>query len=157
MAMNFTDPIITDSFIQTQHVGFELAPYILNLKKNTSKAILICLYGDLGNGKTTFVQGLADALDIKGRIISPTFIILKRYKINLSELYLYHLDLYRINHESEIENLGIKEILDDKDSIVIIEWAEKMKQILPILRIDIKFKYITENRRSISINSSYPI
>jgi tRNA threonylcarbamoyladenosine biosynthesis protein TsaE len=155
--MNFDNLIITNNSQETRQLGIEFTDFILKIKKDIPKAILLCLYGDLGSGKTTLVQGIAEKLGLKGRIISPTFIILKRYNISLSELFLYHLDLYRLNNLAEIEILGLNEILDDKDSIMIVEWAEKMSQILPKQRIDIKFNIITENRRSISIKSSYPI
>lgn len=114
---------------------------------------IVALYGDLGSGKTTFVQGLARRLGIKKRIISPTFVIVRTYKIGFNNFY--HIDLYRIESEKDIEGLGIGEIMNDPKSVVVIEWAEKMKDLLPKKRIDIYFEYVDENRRKITYESRY--
>lgn len=81
------------------------------------------LKGDLGSGKTTFVQGLAQGLGIKQRVISPTFIFIRKYKGPF-----YHVDLYRIKDAKDVENIGLLEILEDKNSIVAVEWAEKLRK-----------------------------
>lgn len=141
--------VITKSSEETQELAQDFAE---KLKGGETLA----LYGELGSGKTTFVQGLAKGLGIKRRIISPTFIIVRTYKISikykvLSIKYFYHIDLYRINSDKEIEGLGIKEIMNDPQSIVAIEWAEKMGDLLPKERIDIHFKYVDESKRRIKI------
>ncbi len=110
---------------------------------------VICLYGDLGSGKTTFVQGLAKGLGIENRIISPTFIIARHYKIK--DLVFYHIDLYRTETIHDFLSIGLDEILEDNSNIVAIEWAEKLKEMLPSKRIDIKFELISENEREIAI------
>jgi tRNA threonylcarbamoyladenosine biosynthesis protein TsaE len=93
---------------------------------------VICLYGDLGSGKTTFVQGFARGLGISERITSPSFLLMKQYHIP-SGGTLYHIDLYK----SIL--LEIEEIVHAIDSIVVIEWADKIKETLPKKRIDISF------------------
>ena len=110
---------------------------------------IILFYGNLGSGKTTFIQGLAKGLGIKRRIISPTFIIVRHY--SLSKGNFYHIDLYRTEDNLDILGLGIDEILSDKDNIVSIEWAEKLKDFLPKERTEIHFKYIDENKREVKI------
>ncbi len=110
---------------------------------------VILFYGNLGSGKTTFIQGLAKGLGIKRRIISPTFIIVRHY--GLSKGNFYHIDLYRTENNLDIFGLGIDEILNDKNNIVSIEWAEKLKDFLPQKRTEIHFKYIDENKREIKI------
>lgn len=142
--------IITNSFQETQKLGADFAQKIDSVST-------LALYGDLGSGKTTFVQGLALGLGIKKRIISPTFIILRSYKINppAGEQKLkmfYHVDLYRIHDEKDVKELGLTEIMNDPQNIVAIEWPEKIKDLLPQKRIDIFFEYLDENKRKITFN-----
>lgn len=146
---NFTNQIFTThNFKETQKLGRDFA-------KTLQKGEVICLYGDLGSGKTTFVQGLAEGLGVKSRIISPTFVIVRRYELqSQNSERLYHLDLYRIENEKDIESLGIEEILNSKENIVVIEWAEKLKSFLPKKRIDIEFVNEEENVRKIMFRSS---
>ncbi len=82
---------------------------------------VVFIYGDLGFGKTTFVKGVAKGLGIKTRIISPTFPIIRKHK------NLYHIDLYRIESERQLDDLGLQEIIEDKCSIKLIEWPEKLQ------------------------------
>ena len=115
---------------------------------------IFALYGDLGSGKTTFVQGLAKGLGIKRPIISPTFVIIRTYKIAYKNLkFFYHIDLYRTESERDIEGLGIEEIVNDPQNIVAIEWAEKMGRFLPRKRIDIRFAYLSESKRRITVGN----
>jgi tRNA threonylcarbamoyladenosine biosynthesis protein TsaE len=144
---------ITNSFSETQNLGEEF------IKKTKNR--IIALHGDLGSGKTTFVQGLAKALGIKKRIISPTFIIIRSYKINLKNQKskiknpgkesLYHIDLYRISGEGDVAALELAEIIKNPKNIVVIEWPEKIKMLLPKESSKVYFKYIDENRRKIVI------
>jgi len=101
----------------------------------------------LGSGKTTFVQGLAKGLGIEKKIISPTFILMRTYG------NLYHVDLYRLegNVAEEAKNLGLTDIWGKKDNIVVIEWAEKIKEIIPKKAKWIKFENIGEDERKITI------
>ena len=140
--MNNENTFITNSFEETQKIGKEFA-------KTLKNGEFVALYGDLGGGKTTFVQGLALGLGIKKRIISPTFIIIRTHDLKLKTFY--HIDLYRTETVADIKSLGMKEIIENPDNIVIVEWAEKMKELLPSKRIDIYFKYLDENMREIKI------
>ncbi len=135
---------ITKSYSETQKLGYSFA-------KVLKKGDVICLYGELGSGKTTFIQGLAKGLGIKNRIISPTFIMVRNYK--LKALNFYHLDLYRAEGKEAIEGLGINEITNNMNNIVAIEWAEKLESYLPEKRIDIKFYYQGGNARKIVFRS----
>jgi tRNA threonylcarbamoyladenosine biosynthesis protein TsaE len=117
--------------------------------KQISKGDFIAFYGNLGSGKTTFIQGLAEGLGIKRRIISPTFIIVRRY--NLKKGNFYHIDLYRTKSNLDVLGLGIDEILNDKNNIIALEWAEKMGKMLPNKRIDVYFEYLGDNKRKITI------
>ncbi len=138
--------IITNSSRQTEDLGRKLS-------QNLKSGDIICLYGDLGSGKTTFVKGLAVGLGIKTRIISPTFVLLREHITkNKNIKTLYHIDLYRLEDEQSIKNLGIEELFENKNSIVVIEWAEKLGNLLPKNRWDIKFESEDEKTRIISIN-----
>ena len=103
--------------------------------------MIICLDGELGSGKTVFTKGIANALGVKESVTSPTFTIIKEYD---GELPLYHMDVYRLN--GNVEGTGIEEYFT-KGGVVVIEWADTIKDILPEERLDIKFKVVGENTR----------
>lgn len=113
---------------------------------------VIALYGDLGSGKTTFVQGVARALGLTQRIVSPTFLILKTYTLpqstNNIEMF-YHADLYRIAQETSQENVGLREILQSTTSVTVIEWPEKIEAFLPQKTKRIRFTYVSDAEREI--------
>ena len=143
--------IITESAKKTQKIGGFLAQEIINNKPERKKALIIGLEGDLGSGKTTFIQGMAKGFKIKERITSPTFVILRKYKILKSKvLNLYHIDCYRIGPK-DLGDLDFKEIINDSQNVVVIEWAEKIKKNLPLDALWIKFEYIDKNKRKIII------
>ena len=117
-----------------------------------SSGILICLYGDIGSGKTTFVKYLAEFLGIKQKVTSPSFVILNEY--HSSKMNLYHFDLYRLERD------GIDTILDElseytekENSVTVIEWAEFSSGNLPVERLDIKIKYVDETKRKFLIRA----
>jgi tRNA threonylcarbamoyladenosine biosynthesis protein TsaE len=142
---NFAGKIFaTKNSKETQRVGMDFA-------KILKRGDVVCLYGDLGFGKTTLVQGIAQGLGIKKRIISPTFVIARSYGLKGGNFY--HIDLYRIGNDQETEDLGMEEILSDKNNIIVIEWAEKLKNFLPQRRIDIEFFYEKNNTRKIVFRS----
>jgi len=134
--------VITKSPTQTQKLGEKIG---CNLISQKIKSKIFCLYGDLGSGKTTFIQGLAKGLGIKKRVISPTFVFMKQYGS-----HFYHVDLYRINKVGEAKGLGLEEIFNEPKAIIAIEWAEKIKKILPKKKEDIYFDYVSENQRKIT-------
>ena len=115
------------------------------ISKKIKPGQVIALWGDLGSGKTTFVKGLAIGLGIKEPIRSPSFLLFKPYK------NFIHADLYRLEKEMDLENLGLEEYLDDKNTILAIEWPEKIKKYLPHKRIDIYFKTLSKDKREIKI------
>lgn len=140
---------ITENAEETQKMALDLA-------KILKGGEVIALYGNLGGGKTTFTQGLALGLGIKRRIISPTFIIVRTYKLKSKTAtknpkLLYHMDLYRTDSEEDFEGIGMRDIIKDENSIKVIEWAEKIKDFLPKKRIDIFFEYINENKRRVTV------
>ncbi len=116
-----------------------------NFESEKFPDMIICLNGELGSGKTMFVKGIANALGIQETITSPTFYIIKEYE---GELPLYHLDVYRL--DGETNGIGIDEYFS-KGGVVVIEWADTIKNILPEERLDIKFKVVGENKRVLVI------
>lgn len=128
--------LITNSELET----IEIAQ---NIESEKFPNMVICLNGELGSGKTMFVKGIANALGITEVITSPTFNIIKEYD---GELPLYHLDVYRLDEESN--DIGIEEYFS-KGGIVVIEWAENIKDILPEERLEVKIKVLGENKRSL--------
>lgn len=133
---------ITNNREETIFLGEKIA-------QNLNLGERIFFFGNLGGGKTTFIQGLAKGLGIKRRIISPTFIILRHYGLENGDFY--HIDLYRTQSNIDILGLGIDEILKDQDNIVAVEWSEKITDLLPNKRIEIYFKYLEEDKREIKI------
>lgn len=114
----------------------KIAGEILSAKISARKgAMILALTGDLGAGKTTFAQGLAGALGIKSRITSPTFLIIRRYNIPRAKsrgyINFHHIDAYRLNSPKELLDLGFADLLKDPKNIILIEWADKIKNILP--------------------------
>lgn len=143
--------IITFNPLETEKIGQRLAGVFRRyLQKNPSTNLIVGLYGDLGGGKTTFVKGVATGLGIKEIITSPTFTLLKEYKI--SGVNLYHFDFYRLKNTQEALNLGFEEYLKRPRSIILIEWADRVDDILPKEKLIVEFDFINQNRRKIILS-----
>ena len=117
-----------------------------NFESEKFNNMVICLIGELGSGKTVFTKGFAGALGIEENITSPTFNIIKEY--TSGEMDLYHMDVYRL--EGNTDGLGLDEYLK-KDGVIIIEWADMIESELPEERLEVKFKILDEEKRSITI------
>lgn len=128
-------------------------------KKLTQKpplkyALIIGFEGDLGSGKTTFIQGFASGLRIKENVLSPTFLILKQFPMVIKNYKnFYHIDAYRLKNPEELTELGFKEIIKNPENIIAIEWAERVKQLLPKKIIWIKFSNLKGDKRKIKISN----
>ena len=133
----------------------ETFDFAKNFAKQIKGGEIIELYGNLGAGKTIFTKGLAFGIGIKKVVNSPTFVIMKTYKIK-KKYYkiknLVHIDAYRINSDEDVVDIGIKEYFNRDDTIIIIEWAENIKKIILQKSIKIKIKIIDKNIRKIKIN-----
>jgi len=116
-----------------------------NLGKACQGGETILLLGNLGAGKTCLTQGIAYGLGVKGKVNSPTFNIMKIYKIKVG--VLCHIDAYRLNSGHDLEMIGIDDYLEKKDAVVVIEWAEKVKDIWPKNKIKIELKNIPNGRK----------
>lgn len=123
-------------------------------------ALVVGLYGDLGAGKTTFVQDIAKIFGIKDFVTSPTYVIEKMYSLNSlkSEVEslkkfdrMIHIDLYRIESEKELIDLHWQEIASDSKNIILIEWPERVAEVLPKNHAKVYFKFISDTEREIEI------
>lgn len=117
------EKITSKSATETKQIAADLA------KKN--KGNIYALSGPLGAGKTTFVQGFAKGLGIKDKIISPTFVLIRQHAIPDTTKTLYHIDLYRLENIKDLKSLGLEEVLTNPNAIILIEWAENARQLLP--------------------------
>ncbi len=106
----------------------------------------VCLYGDLGAGKTNFTYGIALGLEVKEQYItSPTFTFVNEYE---GRVPFYHIDLYRLKDTDELEGIGFDEYIDS-DGVTVIEWAERAEEQLPEERLSVYLNYVNENSREI--------
>ena len=135
------DIVTTRSATETKKIALRFAKEIA--AHASDHARVIALSGNLGAGKTTFVQGFARALGVRERIQSPTFVLMKIYSLARRKhiKHLVHIDAYRIESLREIEHLGLRELFDDKDAVILIEWANRIKKILPRDTIWIMFEH----------------
>lgn len=139
---------------QTEELGKKLAKFFLKSSFSASRAVIIGLSGELGSGKTTFLKGFAKGLGIKEKILSPTFIIMRKFSIRNSKFQtFYHFDCYRLKKASELLNLGFKKIISEPKNIICLEWLEKMRKILPQNTLIIKFDFIDLKTRKIGIKN----
>ena len=136
---------VTNDSSQTKKFGLEIAQ-----KLKAGDALL--LFGDLGAGKTTFVQGLAKGLGITERILSPSFVLQRIHKVLGRDFkILNHIDLYRLEGKHDIQSLGLLETIEDPEAITIIEWADRLIDFLPKQGYKIWFEYLGENKRKIKV------
>lgn len=136
--------MISHSALETRDLGIKIGK---SLKEND----VIAMYGPLGAGKTTLSQGIAEGLGIKDYVTSPTFILINEY---IGRLPLYHIDLYRLEDPSQAIDLGIEEYFT-KGGVCLIEWAEKLGNLLPNNAKTVKIENISENSRRINLSWQY--
>ena len=132
--------LISKSVAQTLHIGRTIA-------KNLQKGDIVCLFGELGSGKTVLVKGIASGLGInKNRIISPTFVLIRELRTK-DNVPFYHFDFYRLKTSGDILILGYEEYFYN-EGITVIEWADRLGYLLPeeYLKITLKVK-ATKRRR----------
>jgi tRNA threonylcarbamoyladenosine biosynthesis protein TsaE len=136
--------------IQSLEEMESFAQHLVLTFKRGEKALLITLQGDLGAGKTAFVKGCAKAFGVMEIITSPTFVIEKIYTLN-NQVFdrLIHIDAYRLESAEELARLGWQDIVEDPKNIIFLEWPERVAEILPKERVEIKFTFIDENTREV--------
>ena len=110
---------------------------------------VVCLEGDLGAGKTTFTQGLAAALGVKGRVTSPTFCIVQEHRGERN--FLVHMDLYRLNGEDDVVAIGWEDYLAE-GAILAVEWPERAGGLIPPDARHVRFRHLGEEKRKVAID-----
>ncbi|MCX6813023.1 MAG: tRNA (adenosine(37)-N6)-threonylcarbamoyltransferase complex ATPase subunit type 1 TsaE [Candidatus Azambacteria bacterium] len=145
--------IVTKSSEETKKVGTALAATLEKEPLNMKQALVIALEGDLGSGKTSFIQGLAQGLKIQENILSPTFVIQKDFPLQLKNFKnLYHIDTYRLKNPEELLELGFKDLIRNPENLIVIEWTDKVKKILPKEILKIEFVNLGKNKRKMEIH-----
>jgi len=134
--------IITKSADETVKLGKKIGAFLLPND-------VVALTGQLGAGKTTLIQGLAQGIGVKDYVTSPTFILINEYE---GLIPLFHVDLYRLNDVSEVEDLGIEEYFT-RDGACVIEWAEKLGELRPKQAHEITIKVNSDTEREICVSS----
>lgn len=148
------------SVAETNKIAADFLPKIIDsltkAQGGVVGATVVGLFGDLGSGKTTFTQSLGKHLGIKEVMTSPTFVIEKIYLLkNHSEEFpvaftrLIHIDAYRLEKGEELQSLGFAELLKDPQNLILIEWPERVVDILPPKMVKINFKFVSEFEREI--------
>jgi tRNA threonylcarbamoyladenosine biosynthesis protein TsaE len=127
----------------------ETFAFAFELARRNPEASFFYLHGDLGAGKTLFTKGIASFLGIDpSRVASPTFALVRRH--GGGRRTLYHIDLYRIEHERELSELGIEE-MEEEGAVLVVEWAEKLGRRRREDAIDVTLEVVGENRRRITV------
>ncbi len=142
--------IITNSAHETIKLGEKIASQLKGGE-------VLCLYGELGAGKTTLIKGIARGLGIKKIITSPTFVLMKVFQVKSQKSKVksfVHIDCYRIDNASAIEDIGAMEYFRREDAVTVIEWPERIEKLLPKDCIKIKIKHKGEMAREIEIRGT---
>ena len=127
---------------ETKTIAASLAQNISDSVRSREGALVIALQGELGAGKTTFVQGFADGLGIKKGILSPTFVLVKRFLVRRGEFrHFFHIDFYRLRGKDEVKNLGLKDIFTNRSNVVAVEWPNRILELLPKDTLWIEFEH----------------
>lgn len=129
----------------------EAENFVARLSPKTDGATVVALSGELGAGKTTFVQGMARALGISDPITSPTFVVEKIYELSgRSFAHLVHIDAYRLKNAQELSSLGFETLLSDTQNLICVEWAENVRELIPEDATRVSLSVLQEGSRNIS-------
>jgi tRNA threonylcarbamoyladenosine biosynthesis protein TsaE len=114
---------------------------------------IVALHGPLGAGKTSFARGMGAGWGADQLLRSPTFTLVQEHHRVADGATLYHIDLYRTEDEGDVNSLGLEEILDDENSVAIIEWPERASGLIPNEAIHVKFNIVSDTRRQLMIST----
>jgi tRNA threonylcarbamoyladenosine biosynthesis protein TsaE len=117
------------------------------IARRATPGTVVALSGDLGAGKTCFIQGLAEGLGVEGPVTSPTFIMIAEHA---GRLPLYHVDLYRTESLAAVRGLGLEELMDD-GGVTAIEWAEKAEPLLPPTAVRVRIRGAGDEARTVDV------
>ncbi len=133
---------ISRSPTQTQRLGARLGVHLQG-------GDVIALEGELGSGKTVFTQGIGRGWGATSRLVSPTYILIRRHERPQDRLKLYHIDLYRLASLTEIIDLGIEELLGARDTVCVVEWASRAPEVFPDEHLWVTLRWLGEYRRAL--------
>mgnify|MGYP001615073858 CR=1 FL=1 len=141
--------IISRSLAETADLAAKILAELAE-KGHGNKATLVALQGDLGSGKTTFTQAVARTLGIKERVTSPTFVIMKKYLVNVGTWKsLIHIDCYRLDGADDLLHLGWNELAANPENLILVEWPERVGNLLLSPALKINFEVVGETARKI--------
>ncbi len=141
--------LLTDSPDQTKRIGKEIA-------RSLKHGRIIALEGNLGAGKTVLAKGIAQGLGVTHVIQSPTFVLMKVYPVQRPGIsHLVHVDCYRVATSREVSAIGLEDYLSDDTAVVVIEWADRIRDMLPKRRMTIRLSASGEQARKVVIHDSY--
>lgn len=136
------------------HSAKETEKFASRFARKLSPGDTVALYGNLGVGKTTFIKGLARGLGYEREVYSPTFIFARTYNLNNQKSKikrLHHIDLYRAENKKDLSSVGIEDFLEDSQAVIVIEWAEKMGNLVTHQAIKVKIDYFGDEKRKIKV------
>jgi tRNA threonylcarbamoyladenosine biosynthesis protein TsaE len=151
---NYISKSIVDTGTFAEKIVARIHEIRLHRMSQEEHALLICLYGSMGSGKTTLTQAIAKKLGFEKRVISPTFTIERIYSLEDGNSSLRHIDCFRLDDSASRSN-GIIDAINDLDAITIVEWAEKIQSLLPKMRIDIHCSALVNGAHSFIIRDYY--
>lgn len=144
---------VSESPRETQRIAKNI---LQRFAAKSIRPLIFALMGELGSGKTTFVQGLARALGVREKVQSPTFVLVKWYQTpkHIHQFHHFiHVDAYRLDSPAEARHLGLKGMLKDRDAVAVIEWASRLKKLLPRRTVWVSFSHgKAPNERIIKIS-----
>ncbi|TSC84517.1 MAG: hypothetical protein G01um101417_182 [Parcubacteria group bacterium Gr01-1014_17] len=124
----------------------------LSPRLSLGQATVVGLYGDLGSGKTSFVQQVAKILGVHGSVQSPTFVIIKNYKLKIKNFdTLVHIDAYRLDNGEDLKKLGWDALVGDSKNLILIEWADRVSDILLPAHAKLYFEFVDDTTRKIAL------
>jgi len=141
------------SLEETKQLARRFVDKLLKSGGKRENALVVALQGDLGSGKTTFVKAVAEIFGIKETITSPTFVLEKIYRLPETVgvfTHFVHIDAYRLQNVAEMETIGWKELLENPQNIIFIEWPERVAEEIPETAEKISFRFFDEATREIT-------
>ncbi len=136
----------------TEKIAKKFLQKILKNEKTRKGALVVVLSGELGAGKTAFTKAVAKHLCIKNKVLSPTFVIMKKYSLkNKKHKFLFHIDAYRLKNEKELLHLGWQEIIGDEEHLVFIEWPENVSKVIPAHARFINISHAQDGQRKFEL------
>jgi len=138
---------ISNSEAETRQIAADFAR-----SANSKIPVFVCLYGNLGSGKTVFTKGIAEGLGIPAaQIKSPTYTFVRQYRHG--KIHFYHFDFYRIEDTDDLMAQDLLEIFSQKNAFIVIEWPEKVAGLIPSNHRAVRFSYKSDNQRTIIFDS----